>query len=217
MYIVAQGHSFVTARGVISAGDEITEKDFSEKETFLKKVTKGHIVTGKSKAQLEKEAAEAKTAADKEKAKEAAIKLQQKKDDATRNIQTAEAALKNAQEAHAAAKETAGKLSGEIAARIKPQTDALEKKIGECEKAAKDAETAFEKAKPEQKEAAGNNAKQAADALEAAKAELAKVKLEAESTPELKKAFEESERTADVIIEAEANLSIAKEEAAKVK
>jgi hypothetical protein len=109
MYIVANGYSFVTARGVLKFGDEIQEGDFASKDTFLKKVEKKHIIAGKTKEQLEKEAEEAKTALEKEKKEAEEARLKQAKEDAARNIQTAEAALKGAKETLETAKKEAAK------------------------------------------------------------------------------------------------------------
>jgi hypothetical protein len=58
MYIVANGFSFTTKRGVLQAGDEVTEKDFPSHDAFVKRVAAGKIIVGKPKAQIEKEAAD---------------------------------------------------------------------------------------------------------------------------------------------------------------
>jgi len=217
MYVVDEKHSFLTARGVIGPGEEIRESDFAKKETFLKKVSTGSIVAGKSKAQLEKEAADKKAAAEKEQRETDAKKLQEAKEKAVADVTVAETALAKAREAQTAARETANKISQEIAGRIKPQVSELEQKIQNCEKAAKDAQAAFDKANPDQKDAAGNNLKLAAESLDAAKKELEKVMSDSEGVPELKAALQEAERTADAVIDAEANLAEAQIAAAKVK
>ena len=41
MYIVNKGFSFVTARGLLVPGDEITEKDFEKKRNLFEKSQPG--------------------------------------------------------------------------------------------------------------------------------------------------------------------------------
>ncbi|MDR3191577.1 MAG: hypothetical protein LBT87_00765, partial [Treponema sp.] len=82
MYIVAKGHSFSTPRGILLPGDEVTEKDFSDKKAFLKRVQKGSIVAGKSKDQLDREEAEAKAAAGNKAAKAEAARRANELEDA---------------------------------------------------------------------------------------------------------------------------------------
>jgi len=103
MFVVADGYSFCTARGVIKPGAEIKESDFAKKETFQKKVKAGHIVEGKSKEQLAAEAKAKANAAAKKAAEEAAA--QGKKEELARNVETAEAEVQAASGALTAAKD----------------------------------------------------------------------------------------------------------------
>jgi hypothetical protein len=79
MYRVAEGHFFI-AKGVrFAPGDGITEKAFSSKELFLKKVEAGHIVfDGKAAAGADS----GKKAAAEKKARDAALKAAKKKREA---------------------------------------------------------------------------------------------------------------------------------------
>jgi len=217
MYVVANGNSFITARGSIGPGEEIRESDFANKATFLKRVADGRIVIGKTNAQLEKEACEKRKAAEKAASEEADRKKQEAKAKAAERVTLAEAALENAQSVQTAAKEAADKVVKDIKANRKPQFDDLAKKIGICEKAVKETESASGKAKPEDKEAAENNVLAAMEALEAAKKELKDAELAIEESPELKKALDAAEKAADSVIAAEANLAEAKEAAGKAE
>jgi hypothetical protein len=58
MYKVADGFAFTSKRGIIKAGEEITEEDFSSHDSFVGAVAKKKIVVGKTPEQLEKEAKE---------------------------------------------------------------------------------------------------------------------------------------------------------------
>jgi len=71
MFVVADGYSFCTARGVIKPGAEIKESDFAKKETFQKKVEQGRIVLANTKEQEQPvKAAKSTTAKDKQPPKE---------------------------------------------------------------------------------------------------------------------------------------------------
>lgn len=133
-YLVSEGHSFSTKRGILGPGAEITEKDFGTKEVFLKNIQKGKIVPGKSKAEIEAEltatkAAEASTALEAEaKRQEAEAKVKASR------LKAAEAAVKAAKDALKAAEAEAGKAD----------TGEAKKASAESVKKAKDALTAAE-------------------------------------------------------------------------
>ncbi|MDR2516419.1 MAG: hypothetical protein LBC88_03445 [Spirochaetaceae bacterium] len=119
MYIVAEGHSFSTPkRGIIGPGAEITEQDFASKEIFLKKISKGHIVVGKSKAALQREleAARAGAGSKREEADEQAAKnadaiKQAKRKAAEDAVQAALGVLEAKRDADTAAKAAAKNAS----------------------------------------------------------------------------------------------------------
>lgn len=216
MYIVAQGNSFITASGNIVPGEEIKESDFADKETFLKMVSRKRIVAGKSKEQREREAREKEAAAAKADTEKAVKKKEDAKTGAAKQLAAAETALKHAREIRDAAKEAADKISRELAASRRTELEKSAKEIEDCEKAAKDAEAAFKKAKPDQKETAEKDLLAATETLEAAINKMTELNATAvQESPELLAALESAERTEDALIEAEANLTEAKEAVAK--
>ncbi|MDR2097708.1 MAG: hypothetical protein LBP37_04230 [Spirochaetaceae bacterium] len=112
MYIVANGYSFTSKRGILGPGNEIAEKDFASHEAFVKAVAKGKIVIGKGREQLEKEAAEraqkqqeaVKKAAEMEKEKTLDA-ARRKKETAASAVDAAKAALASAEQARDTARE----------------------------------------------------------------------------------------------------------------
>jgi len=175
MYIVANGFSFTTKRGVLQSGDEVTEKDFPSHEAFVKRVSAGKIIVGKPKAQIEKEAA-ALAENQKTAARQAAAEKKSIAEKAAREKkETAEAAVK-------AAKDALAKIEGnlkdvetaivEIEASRTRARNALgvaisqDPDISAARKALEDAEAELVKAKkPEQKTAAEGNVSMARAAL----------------------------------------------------
>jgi hypothetical protein len=117
MYRVAEGHCFIS-RGVrFASGDEITEKAFSSKDVFLKKVAAGHIVKSEDKpANKNAEDAAAK------KAKEAAVKAAKKKKE-------------ECEKAIASAQKYADKACGELAAAAEDAKPGLAELLAAREKA----------------------------------------------------------------------------------
>ena len=149
MFVVAEGYSFCTARGVIKPGAEIKESDFAKEETFQKKVDAGHIVEVKSKEQSAA-GVETKTAAAAKKAADKAAE-QAKKEELARNVEIAEAAVPAAGGALIAAKNVFAekeKLPADNAERI---AAALE--LEKAEAALKEAEAKLSDAKKAAKEA----------------------------------------------------------------
>jgi colicin import membrane protein len=196
MYIVKDGYSFSTKRGILKPGDEITEKDFVSHEAFVKAVSRGKIIAGKSPEQLEKEAAELakkeqaeiEAAAAKEKGK-ALVEAKKKQETALAALQAARNALshaesvlktENAARADAEAKvalarETAAALEGNI-----PNHAALRQAVADAEAKLQNAKKPAEKEAADAKaalilaEGANNDLAAARKALADAEAELEK-------------------------------------------
>ncbi|MDR1253338.1 MAG: hypothetical protein LBK62_14445 [Treponema sp.] len=215
MYIVAKGHSFTTPRGILGPGNEISEKDFSDKKAFLKRVQKGSIVAGKSTDQLAKEEAEAKiTAGDKAAQAEAARRVKER-EDAARKVQTAEAALKTAQDKLKAVQGAALAVKEKSETQFKAKIDGLEAAVRSAEDVVKAAVTETEKAKGDAKQEAEGRTQAAREALKAALNDL-RIAREDADTPEYRAACAAVEKAEDDVVAAEANLEEAKEEAAKI-
>jgi colicin import membrane protein len=189
MYVVNVGFAFTSKRGMINEGEEITEKDFSSHEAFVKAISKSKIVIGeteeqkkaKDKAAAEKARQEAEAA---EKAKRGgAITI------AKQNKEAAAAAAKAAQETLANLEKElaeANAARADAEAKIAPACEILKAKengnqeITVLRKSLSEAESELEKAKPKDKAAAEKKANEA-------KINLAQ-KLDAD--PEYKSAFE---------------------------
>jgi hypothetical protein len=123
MYRVAEGHCFISRGARFASGDEITEKAFSSKDVFLKKVAAGHIVKSEDKPANKnaEDTAAKEAAAAAKKAKEAAIKAaQKKKEECGKAIVTAQKDADKARgELAAAAEDAKPELAQLLAAREK--------------------------------------------------------------------------------------------------
>jgi hypothetical protein len=200
-------------------GDEVTEKDFSDKKAFLKRVQKGSIVVGKSKDQLAREEADAKIAAGDKAAKAEAARHAKELEDAALKVQTAEAALKTAQDKLKAAQDAAAVAREKSEAQFKAKIDGLESAVRSAEDTLKAAKAEADKAKSGangDKADAEGKVLAAQDALKAAQENLRIAKADTD-TPEYRNACAAVESAEDDVINAEANLEEAKEEAAKIK
>jgi chromosome segregation ATPase len=201
MYLVKDGYSFATKRGVLQPGDEVAEKDFVSHEAFVKAVSKGKIIVGKPPEQLEKEAAERakkqqaeiEAAAAKEKGK-ALDGAKKKKETALAAAEAAKSALasaeKNLETANAARADAEAKIgpmreAAAALARKIPSFDSLRQAFAAAETKLKNAKKPDEKASAEKAvadakaalvfaEGADNELAAAAGALALAEAELEK-------------------------------------------
>jgi hypothetical protein len=216
VYVVAKGYSFSTPRGILLPGDEIAEKDFFDKKAFLKRVKNGSIVAGKSRDQLAKEEAEERIAAGDKAAKAEAARRARELEDAALKVQTAEAALKTAKDTLEAARNTAAEARKNNEAQSKVKIDGLEAAVRNAEDALKATKAEADKAKGGDKTDAEGRVLAAQDTLTAANEALTIAKAEAD-TPEYRAACAAVESAEDGVIDAEANLEEAKEEAAKIK